>query len=351
MPGVGGSSGSSGGNGGVPNGSGGMNPVGSGGGYVVEGPDGGIEMPDPIDMPVEPDPSECTWVDIKAQADASGAPYTVAANAFEQYRCFFIDVPQFSTPTQGLAFYSINEVEQAPWVHHWLLYQLAPGAGGANGTSIDCLGTHLDAALVAGWAPGATPWFLPSHVGVELSSRFLLEIHYNNPGRPASPDSSGVRICSTQNLRPQTAGVSWLGSDFFPAVAPGAVGHQTKSRCTPTITGTEPLHILRTWPHMHLLGRRMTARMIRSGGQSITYHDQPFDFNYQVQYDTPILMHPGDSIETTCVYDNPTSNFVGFGEATTQEMCYNFTVAYPASVLRNALPSVHSNACLNEPAP
>jgi hypothetical protein len=330
----------------APQGGSGGSTWGTGGGIVLA--DGGILEPDPIDRPVEPDPSECTWVDIKARSDASGTPYTVAANAQEQYRCFSFNIPEFAAQkTHGLAFYSINEVEDAPVVHHWLLYQSVTQQ--TNGASADCLGTHLDAALIAGWAPGATPWFLPAHVGIDLGPNFILEIHYNNPGGPATPDASGVRMCTTTDTRPETASVSWLGADFFPAIPPGAEAHETKARCTPQTN--QPIHVLRTWPHMHLLGRRMRATLHRAGGGSVTYHDEVFDFNYQIQYDTPIVLNPGDSIETTCVFRNQTGNYVGFGQDTTQEMCYNFTVAYPAGRLVNALPSVHTNACLNEPAP
>ena len=58
-------------------------------------------------------------------------------------------------------------------------------------------------------------------------------------------------------------------------------------------------------------------------------HDRPFDFAYQVTYETHEVLMPGESITTTCTYSEPKCA----GQATSQEMCYNFTYAYPKHAL------------------
>jgi hypothetical protein len=58
-------------------------------------------------------------------------------------------------------------------------------------------------------------------------------------------------------------------------------------------------------------------------------HDKAFDFNYQVTYETTEVLMPGESITTTCTFSEPKCA----GQSTSQEMCYNFTYAWPAHAL------------------
>ncbi|MBM4364389.1 MAG: hypothetical protein FJ104_17055, partial [Deltaproteobacteria bacterium] len=306
-----------------------------GGGAGTGGFTGAVE-----DIPVPPEPGECETIDIRARADASGAPYIVPANAFELYQMFEFEIPLGGT-AQALSFEPL--IDNTKVIHHWLLYQ--SNGVVVNGRNYTALGVHGDSFLVAGWAPGTGPWYLPKHVGVDLGAgKFILEVHYNNPGGGPEPDSSGVRVCKTNNLRPQTASVSWLGNDLFGINPLSTV--EVAGRCRP-VNQTEPIHILRTWPHMHLMGRRMRVVIDRAGGGQDVVHDQPFDFNNQIQYDTPTILNPGDSILTTCYFDNTSPNFITFGEATTQEMCFNFTVAYPANKLVQQ--TLHNNSCISLP--
>ena len=48
-----------------------------------------------------------------------------------------------------------------------------------------------------------------------------------------------------------------------------------------------------------------------------------------------IVVQPGDKLHSTCVFDNPGSQSVGFGEGTGDEMCFNFVLAYPIDQLGN----------------
>jgi len=38
---------------------------------------------------------------------------------------------------------------------------------------------------------------------------------------------------------------------------------------------------------------------------------------------------PGDTLQTTCYYDNPNPTSVGFGPKTTDEMCFDFIAVFP----------------------
>ena len=37
----------------------------------------------------------------------------------------------------------------------------------------------------------------------------------------------------------------------------------------------------------------------------------------------------GDKIATTCTYDNTTNHVVGFGQSSTDEMCFSILMRYP----------------------
>jgi hypothetical protein len=45
------------------------------------------------------------------------------------------------------------------------------------------------------------------------------------------------------------------------------------------------------------------------------------------------MVMPGDTLTTTCVYNNTTDNTVTFGENTENEMCFNFVTAWPLNQL------------------
>ena len=60
-----------------------------------------------------------------------------------------------------------------------------------------------------------------------------------------------------------------------------------------------------------------------------------------------ITLEPGETIVSTCTFQNMGSRTVGFGTSTDQEMCYQFAVSYPAHALDNGVISLigASNTC------
>ena len=73
----------------------------------------------------------------------------------------------------------------------------------------------------------------------------------------------------------------------------------------------------------------------------------PFDFNLQVSYPASITIQPGESITSTCRYENGSPAPVAFGPSSNQEMCYQFAFSYPAGALDNGVPSLvgATNTC------
>ena len=275
--------------------------------------------------------ADCTPVSFVAhgaQAPNDPTPFNTAPGG-EHYQCFNFKAP-WNEPVHGIEFNAI--IDNSKVVHHWLLYSTATPL--ADGTSAPCAGVHPDAVLVAGWAPGATDVKMPPGVGAELpwgpQGHLILEVHYNNATGSVEADRSGVEVCATTELQPETATVSWLGTELI-AIAPNSPG-VASSTCTPNHPG--PITILRSWPHMHQLGRSFRTEILRADGSTEMLIDVPsFDFDYQIGYDTPAVIHPGDRLVTTCEYQNPNPVTVTFGPRTADEMCYNFVTAYPAGAL------------------
>jgi hypothetical protein len=282
--------------------------------------------------------------------------YTVPIG--ETYTSFIFKVP-WTTPVQGLRFR--HRPDNVAVVHHWLLYvEHANSADGdvepcplAGPTGFLC-GQASTRALITGWAPGRQDFRLPAGVGLELpapGSLLALELHYNNStSGMTAQDQSGAEICVTSKFRTNTAGVTWLGTQSINI--PAHMQGTASGTCKPLRMGigaADPIHILYSWPHMHKLGRHLKSVVQRAaGGQDILY-DGDFSFEFQVSYDSPLLLQPGDSLTTTCSYENSTDGSVSFGQSTDKEMCFNFTYAWPAHALDNPGAELGgaSNTCLH----
>ena len=277
---------------------------------------------------------------------AAGDKTPFSSSLPEGYTCFNFSVP-WTKPMQGVEFQSI--VDNTAVVHHWLLYQSAIPT--FDGSFASCLGTHPGGTLVTGWAPGGRDLVLPPDIGLELPApgqSFQLEIHYNNPSAQMFQDQTGVRICATPTFRTHTASITFAGTEAIQI--PARAQATATGKCTPKRTGlgpTDPIHVLYDWPHGHKLLTRMQTLINRANGTMETLHDAPFTFSNQTNYDTPALLLPGDTLTTTCWYNNTTSGNVTFGPSTTQEMCYAFIYAWPAHALDSGGALVGAaNTCL-----
>ncbi|MDB4974025.1 MAG: hypothetical protein JWN48_2366, partial [Myxococcaceae bacterium] len=176
----------------------------------------------------------------------------------------------------------------------------------------------------------------------ELSAgvSYTVEYHYNS-NDPAAQDSSGVEICLSKTKPANIAGNSWLGYDNI-----GFPSTTWTGQCVPQ--NTQPVHILGVQPHMHVTGTHMKAVIHRKGKGDEVLHDEPFDFNDQRHYLKDVIINPGDTITTTCTYNQP----MAFGESTGQEMCYLFTFAYAKGQLKDSGPwggvAHGGSACLGQ---
>ena len=329
-------------------GAGGSNAAAAGGGAVVDMP--GATGANDADI------EKCYELRAHSQPVA-GDTTSYIVPVGENYSGFIFKAP-WTQPVQGLRFRHL--ADNAAVLHHWLLFAengpLAPDAieecdlGGPTGFLCGQASTR---SLITGWAPGRGDFRLPAGVGLELPAPgqlLAVEFHYFNTAAATAQDRSGVEICVTSKFRPNTATVTWLGTETIniPAQSAGTAA----ATCTPARLGmntSDPIHVLFSWPHMHKLGTHMKSVVNRKGGAPETLYDGAFSFEFQVLYDTPMLLNPGDTVTTTCSYQNTTASPVAFGQSTTQEMCFNFAYAWPAHTLDNPGGAIGaaSNTCFH----
>jgi hypothetical protein len=264
----------------------------------------------------------------------------------ETYNQFYFEIPW---EPGAVATRFGSDFDNLEVLHHWLMF--GQQIGMAPGTvEPGVLGTTLltDAELIAGWAIGGCTTTYPDDVGVKLPESGVIMVqwhHYNNGGGTAQ-DGSAAQICVVPaGTRPNTAGLTFLGTELLSI--PAGMKGQASGTCTNDSSG--PITILGFTPHMHEIGIHMKSVVTRAAGGEENAFDMPFQFDYQTNYmlSPPVVLQPGDSITSTCTWQNDSFLPVNFGQSTKAEMCYQFALSYPYAALNNGVPSLigATNTC------
>jgi hypothetical protein len=237
----------------------------------------------------------------------------------------------FQAPWQGTLYGLVVRpvIDNAQALHHWLIYKESVQDGSITETN----GQHSGGELVHGWAPGGVAMDFRKHgdVSFELpATTYSIEIHYNSSDANAQ-DASGVELCGSRTPTKNIASLSWLGHDQGGTLsyASGVCLEPATSwtgTCSPSTQ--QPIHLLFITPHLHQTGRHLKA-VINGASGSRVLHDKPFDFAYQITYETEEILMPGETITTSCTFSEEKCA----GQATSQEMCYLFTYAWPKKAL------------------
>jgi hypothetical protein len=245
----------------------------------------------------------------------------------EAYVCFGFD----ATRLRGTLLGGLNwtpPVASAVALHHATL--LATAEDYPEGP-IECGPMPSDAVGLHVWAPGGAPLMLPRGIGLELPAsvrHLIVEAHVF---RHAAGDAGIARaeLCALTDTPQHRAG--WLGVPGpVPAIRPRSVESGT-GRCTMTGAFT----LISSWPHMHFLGKEFHGAVIRRDGTRLPLIDLPtWDFNAQRTYPLDVRLEPGDTLETTCVWENPTEEYVLPGLLTTDEMCNQGFIGWPKDSAR-----------------
>ena len=265
--------------------------------------------------------------------------WTMPQNTTDQYVCYGVDIAR-AQKEHIVGIYP--KLDNTKIVHHMILFQ---GSTPYAETPTPCKSAaSVDWRMVGAWAPGTQAIELPAEAGfpLEETSHFIVQVHYSNLGRLSGEvDGSGFAFCSTTQLRKYDADVFAFGTTQIqiPARATRDLS------CNYTVPqGMSGLHLFAALPHMHQLGKSIQTTLVPKGtAESVDLGtQQTWSFDTQVWFPLNAAIHEGDTVTTRCVWENSTSQAVRFGERTSDEMCYSFTMYYPrvtAPLWTWALPS------------
>jgi hypothetical protein len=153
----------------------------------------------------------------------------------------------------------------------------------------------------------------------------VLQIHYNNgAGLEGVRDSSGLRVYHQEPGGPEYVQAQQSTMNIY-------VPPRQSVEVSTTCTVQEEADLIAVWPHMHAIGSEFRQIVTRANGTVETIIGLTgWRFEAQLIYYTPKTLYPGDSLTTTCVWDNPYDRAVLWGTGSADEMCMSFMYVTPA---------------------
>lgn len=217
-------------------------------------------------------------------------------------------------------------------VHHMLLYETAT-AYDPNPTPCNS-GGPAGGRIISVWAPGSQFLEMPPEAGMPLdgTKHFMIQMHYSNLTQlDGQTDLSGFDMCTTTNLRPNDADILAFGT-----VSINIPAHGTSDRtCDLTVpVGVPKVNLFYAMPHMHKLGSAISGQVKHANGSVYELASrEPWSFDNQYWDQISTTVQAGDTVSVRCAWQNPSSQNVGFGEKTEDEMCYLFAAYWPRITL------------------
>lgn len=290
-------------------------------GWIAAGAPRGSERCDD-GTPTEPIPGVDCVPDVSLRP---ASKFTMPRDKQDEYVCYGVDV----TPAQARHVFAMApSVDNTTILHHVLLFE-SPST--YSSTPQPCsAGGATTWRLVYGWAPGGSSIVLPPEVGMPLTGtkHYVVQLHYNNATALSDQhDGSGFDLCSTTELRENEADVLAFGTRKID-LPPGSSRRLDCKLTIPEQLGSR--RFIAAMPHMHQIGTRISTTVRHQNGseQDLGTVEQ-WDFRTQYWQPLSVDVVPGDQVRTQCSYHNGTGAKVEFGENTSDEMCYSFSMYYP----------------------
>jgi Copper type II ascorbate-dependent monooxygenase, C-terminal domain/Copper type II ascorbate-dependent monooxygenase, N-terminal domain len=273
------------------------------------------------DTPPPPPPDTC---DTQLRP---AAKYKMPKDRVDQYVCYGVSLIEAQkkhiTEMRPL-------VDNAKIVHHLVVLE-SPTA--TSPMPVECksgMGTTL--RMVYAWAPGGAAVKLPPEAGFPLegTKHYIVQLHLNNTlALDGESDGTGIEMCTTKNLRPNDADILAFGTQKFTIPANGAT--LTKNCTFGVPNGLGDLTFFAAMPHMHEIGKSISTKLEPKGGGAAVDMGTIANWDFQTQYWIPFTakVKAGDTIRTTCKWQNTRSTEVRYGGDTLDEMCYSFSMYYP----------------------
>jgi hypothetical protein len=211
-----------------------------------------------------------------------------------------------------------------PGTHHTLLTVTEP-----NGPDrvFPCGPGTLSDAMIFASGIGTGDLVFPEGVAIRVPAgkQLLLNLHLLNASSSSLSGTSStlIRTLAADEVVDE-AEVVFAGTANF-SLPPNAPASATGS-CVFEREAT----LLNVWPHMHQYGRHMVIEHHAAGGVT-TLHDAPFAFGEQRNHPIePTVVHAGERIDVSCDWRNTSSETIGYGESSSDEMCFAGLYRYPA---------------------
>lgn len=252
------------------------------------------------------------------------AAYTLDPGA-EHYACWSFQVPaDASLQITGLE----NQIPKVG-VHHYAVFTNSAPMKEAG--PYDCETMGITWGLVSGGGVGTPGVEFPKGAAMTLPAgqHVILQLHLLNAStEKLEVEPAYVNLVGTKDTNVQQVGLLIAGTLDISIPA-----HSTDVTASGGCAAPEAMdHIFSVFPHMHQLGRRITAQIQPTpGGDPLVVADQTWDFSDQGLYPVEGSAKAGDQVQVTCHWDNPGDKDVGFGLGTHDEMCVNVLYYYPAT--------------------
>jgi hypothetical protein len=263
---------------------------------------------------------------------SANKPYKLAAEGGDVYRNFVFDLKN----TEPIY---VTAMDVKPGnrkiVHHIIGFldaggrtvklaaQNTDGQEGYTSTG-GGIGT-IPSGSLGGWAPGVTVRKTPAGTAfvVRPGTKLVMQVHYHKDGKEEF-DQTKLGIYTTKVKPEKEVDIFWCANPIF-KILPGESDHKVSWK--ETIPGDATIYTV--MPHMHLLGKSMRAKIVKTDGSEIPLvFVEKWDFNWQLVYSLkqPLKVKKGWKIAVEAFYDNSDANPyktnrpVTWGEQTTDEM-------------------------------
>lgn len=242
--------------------------------------------------------------------------YSLEGGEEVNYWCFTFELPE-GDPT------IVREIEPiyGQAIHHVGVFQtLVPEPEGAfeceelvRETWVPLYGGGVESGRLT----------MPEGAGMEMrpGQQILVQLHLLNATPDTVEDTATVVLRTTDEQDPTPAGMFGLDKRDLEIPPSSSDVVQTIS-CSP---GRE-MDVFAVFGHMHQRGTHIELSRGDVPGEEVLYEA---DWAFEEQPTVPASFHLGadDQIHITCTYDNTTSETLGYGESTFDEMC-SFAIYY-----------------------
>jgi hypothetical protein len=273
---------------------------------------------DPGDPGDEPSGASPITLSFRAEELPTGA---------EDYLCYGFDATE-------LAGRALERIAWSPpegggvTLHHATAYAMQEpfpdGPLSCEWMPASAIGLHL-------WGPGGDPLVLPDGFALAIpegTTKIVIQAHVlrlsDDPAAPASV------VLSPAASAPEHLAAWHSTFTDVPPIPPHG-GATASSRCR----ARADVHALFVWPHMHRLGKEFRGSVERANGEVVPLVDVPaWDVARERTYPVAVDIGEGDEIVTSCTWENGGDDFVYGGPLSTDEMCTQGIVSWPADAPR-----------------